>query len=348
MSLITGSSKDSWHPVMTADTTIASYWMNWRFFLCVMWVLFLMTISLILIRKKENCSRKECDSGGETKQETGSFFYDDETWRPCLKGIHPAWLLLFRCSAFIVLLVLLIVAVFVNGGSIFYYYTQWTVASVTIYFGLGSILSMHGCYQYHKRVGGDKVDHVDVDTEQGMNFSPGSGESCNLSMARKNLNSVIEGLDVRQPAGNWAHLFHVIFQINAGTVMLTDCVFWFILLPFLAIKDYHLNVLVIGMHTMNAIFLLADTAFNCLPFPWFRIAYFFMWTIVYVIFQWVVHACVKIWWPYPFLDLSSPFSPLWYFAVAAMHIPCYGLFSFIIKLKHALLSRWFPESRCLR
>ena len=30
-------------------------------------------------------------------------------------------------------------------------------------------------------------------------------------------------------------------------------------------------------------------------FPWFRIAYFFLWTIVYVIFQWILHSCVRIW-----------------------------------------------------
>lgn len=29
--------------------------------------------------------------------------------------------------------------------------------------------------------------------------------------------------------------------MNAGAVMLTDIVFWFILVPFLAIKDYNLN-----------------------------------------------------------------------------------------------------------
>jgi hypothetical protein len=30
-------------------------------------------------------------------------------------------------------------------------------------------------------------------------------------------------------------------QTNAGAVMLTDCVFWFIIFPFLTIRDYDLN-----------------------------------------------------------------------------------------------------------
>jgi hypothetical protein len=30
--------------------------------------------------------------------------------------------------------------------------------------------------------------------------------------------------------------------MNAGAVLLTDCVFWFIIVPFLEIHDYSLNV----------------------------------------------------------------------------------------------------------
>lgn len=50
--------------------------------------------------------------------------YEDEVWRPCLRNIHPAWLLGFRIVAFIVLSLMLILNVAVDGGDIFYYYTQ--------------------------------------------------------------------------------------------------------------------------------------------------------------------------------------------------------------------------------
>lgn len=30
-------------------------------------------------------------------------------------------------------------------------------------------------------------------------------------------------------------------QMNAGAVMLTDCVYWIVIFPFLTIKDYNLN-----------------------------------------------------------------------------------------------------------
>ena len=35
---------------------------------------------------------------------------------------------------------------------------------------------------------------------------------------------------------------YLVKQMNAGAVLLTDCVFWFIIVPFLEIHDYSLNV----------------------------------------------------------------------------------------------------------
>ncbi|KAK4774263.1 hypothetical protein SAY86_009198 [Trapa natans] len=97
--------------------------------------------------------------------------------------------------------------------------------------------------------------------------------------------------------------------------------------------------LVITMHSLNAILLLVDAALNCLRFPFFRIAYFFSWTVFFVVFQWILHACVPIRWPYPFLDMSSPYSPIWYLSAALLHIPCYGAFALVVKLKQCLLVR---------
>ncbi|CAK9311962.1 unnamed protein product [Citrullus colocynthis] len=344
-SLLAGSPKKSWQPIMTDDTTTSNYWLNWRVLLCIIWVLLTLSFALFLIWKYEARGNKECDREETQKEEAGAL-YDDETWRPCFKGIHPAWLLAFRVLAFCVLLVLLIVTAIVDGGDIFYFYTQWTFTSITIYFGLGSLLSINGCYQYQKKVSGEKVDNVEGDAEQGTSAG---GNGSITSNTEKNPSLREEHCLVRQRAGFWGYVFQIIFQMNAGAVMLTDCVFWFIIVPFLTIKDYNLNFLIINMHTINAVFLLGDTALNSLRFPWFRIGYFFLWTVVYVIFQWIVHACVRLWWPYPFLDLSSSYAPLWYLSVALMHIPCYGIFTLIMKLKHHVFSTRCPQSyQCTR
>ncbi|XP_047338138.1 uncharacterized protein LOC124941828 [Impatiens glandulifera] len=325
MSLLKGMGSNSWHPVMgEADTTNSSYWFNWRVFVCAIWIIVSLVFSYLLISKYEGPRRRNGEND-ENGKEVPGMLYEDETWMPCLKGIHPAWLLGFRLFAFFVLLILLILNVIADGTNIFYYYTQWTFALITIYFGLGSLLSIYGCnYQHHaQNVGDPECAHESI----GGKFDNGR----------------------RKIAGFWAYFFQMIFQMSAGAVVLTDCVFWFIIFPFLEIKQYNINFIVINMHTMNAVFLLGDTALNCLRFQWFRISYFFLWTIFYVIFQWVVHASFTLWWPYPFLDLSSPFAPLWYLSMALMHIPCYVVFVLIMKLKYFLLSKWFPTSyQCVK
>lgn len=148
----------------------------------------------------------------------------------------------------------------------------------------------------------------------------------------------------RNTAGVWGYIIQILFQTCAGAAMLTDLVFWLVIYPFMTSKDFRLDIFTVGMHSVNAVLLLGETSLNCMSFPVFRFAYFILWTATFVIFQWIVHAVVSLWWPYPFLDLSSPYAPLWYLAVGIMHIPCYGFFALIVKLKHLWLSRLFSGS----
>ncbi|XP_076955538.1 uncharacterized protein LOC143630393 [Bidens hawaiensis] len=94
------------------------------------------------------------------------------------------------------------------------------------------------------------------------------------------------------------------------------------------------------MHSVNAVLLLVDIFLNRLRFPFYRLAYFGLWTCIYAIFQWIVHACVSFWWPYPFLDLSSPYAPIWYLGVGLILLPAYGIFALIVWGKQRLLSKF--------
>ncbi|KAI9153458.1 hypothetical protein LWI28_011643 [Acer negundo] len=214
MADVSGSSRISWHPNMTdVDTTTSSYWFNWRVTICAVWIFISMVFASFLIWKYEGFRNSNRDNrGGETpQQETAGSLYEDETWKPCLKGVHPTWLLAFRIIAFIVLLILVTATACIDGGAIFYYYTQWTCTLITIYFGLGSFLSMYGCYKYRKSVRGDKVDNVEGDTEQRNFVAPSHGENSNNSSAK--ITNTLEESHPRKPAGMWGYLFQIIFQV---------------------------------------------------------------------------------------------------------------------------------------
>ncbi|KAL3616985.1 hypothetical protein CASFOL_039379 [Castilleja foliolosa] len=110
------------------------------------------------------------------------------------------------------------------------------------------------------------------------------------------------------------NLMQIIYQVCAGAVLLTDIVFWCLLLPFMIGENFQLTLIIGIVHSVNAVFLIIETALN------------------------------RVRWPYPFLDLSTPLAPLWYLALALVHIPCYGLYVLLTKAKHVSLPRMFPNA----
>ncbi|WOH16546.1 hypothetical protein DCAR_0936102 [Daucus carota subsp. sativus] len=322
------------------DTNTLNYWLNWRFFLCGTWVLTAMVAAAVLIWKYEGFTLDKIQRRDDGLESAGCL-NKDEAWRTCSKAIHPAWLLALRIIAFTVLLALLAINIITGGADIFYFYTLWTFALVTIYFGIGSSFSIYGCFYCCNGVDDDRADFAGVDTERGSYVAPSYEGNADLSNMPINFPSQEEEYDPRS-AGFWGYVFQVVFQTSAGAVMLTDSVFWFVIYPFLTPADHKLHFLEVCMHSLNAVFLLADICLNHLRFPFFRIAYFVQFTCIFVVVQWTIHACASMWWPYPFLDLSSPYAPLWYLGIGLVHLPCYGIVLLIIRTKKACLSR-FPS-----
>ncbi|GER48752.1 sterol 4-alpha-methyl-oxidase 2-2, partial [Striga asiatica] len=285
---------------MTADSTAPSYWLNWKFLVCATWVLIATVFSALLIWRHEG-SRKQ--SSGESQHEAAGCLYEDEVWSTCSKSVHPIWLLAYRIIAFCALLALLLVDIVTLGA------IQWTFTLVTIYFGVGSFLSIRGCLHYY-REGKVKMDCQTCTESKNGSYVPPSLVESAVGPSQSEGSSHCGEPNIRTFASSLGYALQIIFQMCAGSVVLTDSVFWVVLYPYIAAR--RLNFLIVSKHSLNAVFLLGDAILNHLSlktlfrllldlefeinginkflqrFPFFRIAYFVLWTCIYVIFQWIV------------------------------------------------------------
>ncbi|KAL9318802.1 hypothetical protein ACSQ67_015319 [Phaseolus vulgaris] len=225
----------------------------------------------------------------------------------------PLWLLLYRAFAFFCFARIHFDIIALDGPFSFYYHTQWTFTLVMIYFALGTIISAHGCWQYINKppLQNEEVDlFLRRDLEESMPTNPIACKDKETKASISLYSQYVEE-EFKQIVGFWGYLMQITYQTSAGAVILTDIVFWCVIVPFLSISHFKLNMLMGAMHSLNAVFLLLDTALNNLPFPWFRVTYFMLWSCGYIIFQWIIHACGFTWWPYPFLELDTPWAPIW-------------------------------------
>ncbi|KAM5558444.1 hypothetical protein ABKV19_020243 [Rosa sericea] len=263
-----------------------------------------------------------------------------QLWTSCWKGLHPGWLLAIRFVSFLVLVGFLAWDVLDWDASIFIYYTEWTFTLVMLYFALGTIVSGYGWWLSSNKPFSANGTRRDLDENNAsVNTYMKNGNSRTIK-----LQSHYAQEEIQLRAGFWGYLMQIAFQTCAGAVVLTDIVFWCVIVPFLSTSHLGLNMLMGCMHTLNAFFILLDTSLNSLQFPWFRLSYFVLWSCLYVIFQWVIHAFGFPWWPYPFLELDTPWATLWYFCMALMHIPCYGIFALIMKAKYSIFPKLFPHA----
>ncbi|KAK1279958.1 hypothetical protein QJS04_geneDACA004650 [Acorus gramineus] len=268
-----------------------------------------------------------------------------DLWIPCWRGLHPFWLLGFRAIVTVAMTCLLSRIAAAEGAFVFYFYTQWTFMLVIVYFVLATIISAHGCWTY-SRCNVSQSEEGNEFLKGGMEDSNLDAETCRIDRNADDTewHSQQKHEDNEQRAGFLGYAVQIIYQTCAGAVLLTDIVFWCVIVPFMSSDQFRLSLLMGCMHSLNLVFLLIDTALNSLQFPLFRMAYFVFWSCAYIIFQWVLHACGFSWWPYPFLELDTPWAPLWYFGMALVHIPCYGVYALAVKAKVLFFSRFFPHA----
>ncbi|CAL9206144.1 unnamed protein product [Musa hybrid cultivar] len=329
-----------------------AFFTHWYDLLCLAMLAGAVLVSLWGILRGEDRSKsgddEEADrakyggllANGDGDERASSTVRSEQLWMSRWRALHPACLLALRLVAALTMVGVLLWDLRTYDWSIMLYYTEWTFSLVIIYFLIATCMSAHGCWIYAK--------HAKENDEANAFFKRDFGEDLHATLTGTNRNrkaskshSFCEHDNKEQKFGFWGYLMQIAYQTSAGAVALTDIVFWGLLVPFLSVEHFKLDLLMGCMHSLNFVFLLLDTALNSLPFPWFRMAYFVLWSCIYVIFQWILHACGFSWWPYRFLQLSTPRAPLWYFCLALLHVPCYGVYSLLVTAKNTLFPKIF-------
>ncbi|XP_057963593.1 uncharacterized protein LOC131154834 [Malania oleifera] len=315
------------------DEVGLGYWLRWQVPVCALIFVVPAAVALILVIRR-------------IKSEPPTMSSADDLWRSCWRNLNPLWLLFYRAFAFLFMAFLLFRVVARSGAFVFYFYTQWTFALVMIYFALGTIISAYGCWICSKKPTSknkerDELLKRDLQEDRLTNAATSKSKA---DTGNAKLQSYYSQQEALQKSGYWGYLMRTIYHTCAGASILTDIVFWCVLVPLLSNKTFKLDLLMGCMHVLNAFFLLLDTSINSLPFSLFGIVYFVLWSCSYIIFQWTLHACGFTWWPYPFLELSTPWAPLWYFCLALVHIPCYGIYALLVKAKISIFPRLFPHA----
>lgn len=301
------------------------YWLRWQVPVCALIIAIPAAVCANLIKRRMKSAATE----------PLSF---DCLWVPCWRGLNPRFLFFYRAFAFLSMAYLLARVVFQEGIFAFYFYTQWTFTLIMVYFALGTVISAQGCWMQSEK---GPVD----DGEKDKFLNPGPPEE-RMTTASGSLkkHSNMNQANAKKDTGHLGYLMGTIYHISAGACILTDIVFWCVLVPMLAGKEFEVTFVIGCIHSVNAVYLIIDSALNNLTFQWFGFNYFAWWSVLYIIFQWTLHACGFTWWPYPFLELATPWAPLWYLGLAVFHIPCYGLYVLLMNGKTLVFSRLFPNT----
>lgn len=105
------------------DTTVPSYWLNWRVFMCSLLLVLSVFIAFVLLWKYEYSADEDDDSTPDSKAECWHLWFN-EAWRPCAKEVNPIWLMAFRLVSFSLLVSAVTSNFVVYGSNLFFYYTQ--------------------------------------------------------------------------------------------------------------------------------------------------------------------------------------------------------------------------------
>ena len=147
----------------------------------------------------------------------------------------------------------------------------------------------------------------------------------------------------RRVSPAWVHATFILFDICFACCFLVAVVLWLILYP-LAKRDgtasHLLNVVSYTQHGINVLILCLEFGFNHLSVQPLHGAFLVYWPTTYALFAWIVHgSTTRGFWPYPFMKVREPYSPLWYLGLLFAHLCFFGIVYGASQLKRRFVAQ---------
>ncbi|CAH0484300.1 unnamed protein product [Peronospora farinosa] len=141
---------------------------------------------------------------------------------------------------------------------------------------------------------------------------------------------------MRDSGLHWIDL-ELLLDVCLAASLLICVVVWTILYPY-AVKTGHPEKILNGVsycqHGVNVLLLQLDFLATRHLVSKDALPLIMGWPSVYAVFAWIVHGTVaKGFWPYPFLEVNTPWAPLWYGGLLAAHIMALILVMLLSKVK---------------
>ncbi|RZC88234.1 hypothetical protein C5167_016037 [Papaver somniferum] len=162
-----------------------------------------------------------------------------DSWVSCWKYLNPIWILIYRALVVAIMTFLLCKT-------------------------LATVASAHGCWTCLKTTTnrndlGNGFLRRDLEGNESNQSSTESNKFWDVSKLQKIHH---ERKEMVKTAGFGGYLLQIIYQTSAGAAVLTDIVFWCLLVPFPSSDNFKVDLIAGCMHSLNLVFLLLDTALN--------------------------------------------------------------------------------------
>lgn len=273
--------------------------MTWNAIICALFAgsLLVLFISWIILRNKRSNREKLGMHMSEWEKVPGIAAYHPNTILPD----YPIIGLIYRLGILAFGAAIIIRQLIGSKGTSLYFFTVWNFGLICLYFLLATFNSIHGMITERNAKSGDLV----VKSEA----TPEDKKSNPVSVA---------------PANFFQLAQYIVLEVELPGALLVDVITWAVLFP--AYGRGLLNETSFIQHISNLFILSFDFVFfTRFSFAPFHVMLFLIWIAVYALFQ-VIQISLGGCPAYFFLDLSQPFTIVWFIGVLLISM----LFYFIV------------------